>query len=73
MLLVISIKMNMQLTNFNIMDNRIKSAKNKLNQHRVRGAKSNLSIFEVARLMDAIRTAEEISNVDNNSIFFSLN
>lgn len=56
-----------------MMNNRIKSAKYKLDQHRVKGAKSNLSIFEVARLMDTIKTGEEINNAGNNSIFFSLN
>lgn len=56
-----------------MINNRIKTAKFKLDQHRLRGSKSNLSVFEVARLLDSIRRAEEVGEDNNNSTFFSLN
>lgn len=53
--------------------NRIKSAKNKLDQHRSLGNKSTLSVYEVARLLDTIKAGEKMNESSADSIFFSLN
>ena len=55
------------------MNNRIQSAKFKLSQHKAQGAKSNLSIFQVAQLMDTIQNRVEAASNHKKSIFFSLN
>lgn len=53
--------------------NAVESAKYKLAQHRSLGENSNLSIFQVARLMDTVRAGEAKASQEQNSIFFSLN
>lgn len=53
--------------------NAVNSAKYKLSQHRVMGEKSNLSILEVARLMDTIRRGEGVNNNSASAERFSLN
>jgi len=59
--------------NTNIMiNNSVKIAQYKLSQHRLQGTKSKLNVFEVAQLMDAIKTAEQIKNTTNSSIFYSI-
>ena len=59
--------------NTNIMiNNSVKLAQYKLSQHRLQGTKSKLNIFEVAQLMDAIKTAEQIKNTTGSSIFYSI-
>lgn len=63
----------MQQTNFDMINNRIKTAKFKLNQHRDLGSKSNLSIHQVARLMDTLRKGEDLTESNQPSYFFSLN
>jgi len=63
----------MQLTNFNMINNTIKSAKFKLSQHKVQGETSTLSIFQVAKLMDMIKIGEEQSQKETTNILFSLN
>ena len=56
-----------------ITSNRVKTAKNKLSQHRILGERSQLTIFQVAKLMDTIRKGEDPENYSQDSIFFSLN
>lgn len=50
----------------------VREAKLKLSIHREQGAKSNMSIFEVADLMDKIRKNSEAESKEQ-SIFFSVN
>lgn len=57
------------VTDKKMINNTITLAKYKLSQHRVQGTKSNLNIFEVAQLMDAIKFGDQIKNVENISIF----
>ncbi|MEJ6616585.1 MAG: hypothetical protein QNL61_06680 [Crocinitomicaceae bacterium] len=45
----------MQPILMNMIENKIKSAKFKLSQHKVQGANSTLSIFQVASLMDLVK------------------
>ena len=58
-----------------MINNTVKIAEYKLNQHRLDGTSTNLSIFEVARLMEALKLADQMKNLKKNSIFhsFSLN
>lgn len=63
----------MQQTNFYMINNRIKTAKFKLNQHRNLGEKSSLTIFQVAQLMDAVRNGEQLNENNQQSVFFSWN
>ena len=56
-----------------MINNRIKTAKFKLNQHRNLGEKSTLSIHQVAKLMDTVKRGEEINESTHQSIFFSWN
>lgn len=63
----------MQRTEFNIMANKVKTAQFKLKQHRSLGAKSSLSVYEVARLMDTIKRGAQNDQVEHSSIFFGLN
>ena len=64
---------NMQITNLDMINNAVKTAKFKLSQHKVQGEQSSLTVFQVARLMDTIKRGEEAENTQNNSIYFSLN
>ncbi len=52
--------------------NKIKVVQIKLNQHRQAGTKSDLSIIQVAELMDALKTADQINNHIQQSIFHSI-
>ncbi len=63
----------MQLTNFNMISNSVENAKFKLSQHKVQGQESNLSIFQVAKLMDMIKVGENRTSSNNEIIGFSLN
>jgi len=55
-----------------MINNTVKAAQFKLSQHRLQGTKSKLNIFEVAHLMDAVKKAEQMQNINNNiSIFHS--
>lgn len=67
------IKNDMQLTNFNMINNSIKTAKFKLSQHKIQGENTELSIFQVAKLMDRVRAGESKEESSSDSIFFSLN
>ena len=53
--------------------NRVKTAKLKLSQHRLQGQRSNLSIYQVAELMDALKIGDDEHTEQHNSVFFSLN
>lgn len=55
-----------------MINNTVKLAQYKLAQHRIQGTKSKLNIFEVAQLMDALRTAEQIKQAETRTIFHSV-
>lgn len=63
---------NMQLTSLNMINNAIQTAKFKLSQHRVQGENSELSIFQVAKLLDTIKMGERTEE-SKASIYFSVN
>ena len=63
----------MQTTTFDMINNRIKQAKYKLSQHKVQGVNSNLSIFEVAKLMDTVKRGDNTNENKTTSVFFSMN
>jgi hypothetical protein len=48
------------------------TAKSKLSQHRSMGTHSNLSIFEVAQLMDIVKFGSESEKNQMPSLFFSV-
>lgn len=48
------------------------TAKSKLSQHRSMGIHSNLSIFEVAQLMDIVKSGAESDKNQVPSLFFSV-
>ena len=62
----------MNLNTYDMISNTVKLAQYKLSQHRIQGKNSKLNIFEVASLMDAIKTAEQMKNVQNQNIFHSM-
>jgi hypothetical protein len=53
-------------------NNTVKIAKYKLTQHRLKGTESNLNIFEVARLMDAIKFPEISGGNQHQRLFNSI-
>ena len=56
-----------------MINNTKKTAEFKLNQHKQAGNNSNLTIFDVANLMDIIKHSEEMANKSiQPSIFHSL-
>jgi hypothetical protein len=55
-----------------MINNTVKLAQYKLAQHRVQGTKSKMNIFEVAQLMDAVRTSQQINEVQTKTIFHSI-
>lgn len=55
-----------------MINNSVKLAQYKLSQHRLQGTKSKLNIFEVAQLMDAIKIADQMKNVQTSSLFYSI-
>lgn len=63
----------MQTTTFDMINNRIKQAKYRLSQHKVQGVNSNLSIFEVAKLMDTVKIGDNTNENKTTSVFFSMN
>ncbi len=52
-----------------MINNTLKTAKLRLNQHRIQGKDSKLNIFEVADLMDLIKKTEQLGNVKNTNLF----
>ena len=63
----------MQQTNLDMINNRVKTAKFKLSQHKLQGESSNLSVHQVARLMDTVKKGIDNPGNDQSTIFFSLN
>ena len=55
-----------------MINNTIKTAKFKLTMHREKGTKSELSVFQVAELLDSIKRAENQKELKTNSIFNSI-
>lgn len=55
-----------------MINNTVKLAQYKLAQHRVQGTKSKLNIFEVAQLMDSVRTSGQVKDQAAKSIFHSI-
>jgi hypothetical protein len=55
----------------NLNRNSANEAKSKLSQHRSMGTKSNLTIFQVAHLMDTLKYSENDKN-QLPSLFFSV-
>lgn len=62
----------MNLNTYDMISNTVKLAQYKLSQHRLQGKNSKLNIFEVASLMDAIKTAEQMKNISNQNIFHAM-
>lgn len=61
-------QLNMELTMIN---NAISQAKHKLARHRELGNQSQLSIVEVARLMDLVTFGPNLPQVNTMSLFFN--
>lgn len=55
-----------------MINNTLKTAKFKLSMHRQKGTKSELSVFQVAELLDSIKRAEQQKELQTNSIFHSI-
>lgn len=55
-----------------MINNTVKLAQYKLAQHRVQGTKSKMNIFEVAHLMDAVRSNQQIKEAQTKTIFHSI-
>lgn len=53
-----------------MINNTISLAKRKLEEHSRLGSNSTLSIFEVANLLDTIHNMNNMSNMNQPSIFF---
>ncbi|MDX1446090.1 hypothetical protein [Lishizhenia sp.] len=60
----------MILTENKVGMNTVNVAKKKLEMHYAKGVKSELSIFEVANLMDLISNKEAVEQMERRSIFF---
>ena len=56
-----------------MINNSIKLAELKLNQHKVQGVKSTLDVFQVAHLMDTIKYGNDVKRPHNSSIFYNIN
>lgn len=70
---VIQIFYDMQQTNIDMINNKVKTAKFKLSQHKIQGESSNLSIQQVARLIDTVNKGLDNPEANQSTIFFSLN
>lgn len=63
----------MQATKFSMINNNIRTAQFRIAQHRTQGVRSQLSIFDVANLLDQIKRAESFAEPHNKpSIFQSI-
>jgi hypothetical protein len=56
-----------------MINNSIKLAELKLNEHKVQGVKSTLDVFQVAQLMDTIKYGNDVKRPHNSSIFYNIN
>jgi len=63
----------MKLTGVDMTSNVVKTAKFKLSQHKAEGQYSDLSVFQVAKLMDTIKKGREVGSTQSTPIYFSLN
>lgn len=54
-----------------MINNAVSMAKTKLERHKAMGKNSNLSIVEVARLMDLVTFGPNLPRVQNSMIFFN--
>jgi hypothetical protein len=54
-----------------MMNYTVTMAKKQLEEHNLKGNKSNLSVFEVANLIDTINSYIEFSERDNRTVFFN--
>ena len=54
-----------------MINNTISLAKRKLEEHSRLGSNSSLSVFEVANLMDTIHNMNNMTNLNQHSIFFA--
>ena len=63
----------MNVTPIEMINNSIKLAELKLNQHKVEGVKSTLDVFQVAQLMDTIKYGNDVKRPHNSSIFYNIN
>jgi|TARA_R110000737_G_scaffold223373_2_gene238388 hypothetical protein len=63
----------MQATKFRMINNNVKTAQYRIAEHRTQGVHSQLSIFDVANLLDQIKRAESLGAPSNKpSIFQSI-
>jgi len=63
----------MQTTKFRMINNNVKTAQFRIAQHRTQGVQSQLSIFDVAHLLDQIKRTEDFPATNNKpSIFQSI-
>jgi hypothetical protein len=62
----------MNVTPIEMINNSIKLAELKLNQHKVQGVKSTLDVFQVAQLMDTIKYGEFVKRPQKSSIFYNI-
>lgn len=63
----------MQATQFKMINNSIKTAQYRLEQHKMMGTNSQLSVLEVANLLDTIKKAESyIMPTNQPNIFQSI-
>jgi len=62
----------MNFTKNDMINNSIKIAEFKLNQHKSSGIKSSLDIFQVAQLMDTIKYGANIRRPITTSIFYNI-
>jgi len=60
----------MQATKFKMVNNNIKTAQFRLQQHREMGQFSHLTVVEVANLLDMINTAESYSKPSTQPTIF---
>jgi hypothetical protein len=54
-----------------MINNAISLAKNKLDRHKALGRNSNLSIIEVAQLMDLVTFGADLPQVQSSMLFFN--
>ena len=64
---------DMQQTNIDMINNKVKTAKFKLSQHKLQGESSSLSVYQVAILMDTVNKGFDNADANQSTIFFSLN
>ena len=62
----------MNFTKNDMINNSIKVAEFKLNQHKTQGVRSTLDVFQVAQLMDTIKYGDNVKRPMNTSIFYNI-